>query len=1051
MHNTIKTYLLVVILFNSLTAFTGNKPEIKSILKDPYARFISFDHYLGSNCGDITDIFQDDHGYIWLAGTKCLSRFDGNRVKYYFNDWTPNSLPASKILCIEQDIPGRLWIGTANGLCRYNYEKDNFTTVIGPDTSATPSDTFYVRALLADGDSLLWMETLSGYLWKLDLHTLDIIKQLHHMAIEQPYYYYHTIYRTPDKGLWFGGRGFGPFRLYEKKDRIISAKFDHRNGKGRNYQSYDAAYLYTDKEGNFWLGALDGIFWFNENTGKFELFKSSSSWAMTEARDGNLWFGTGGGLVKYSSQTGTMTLFEHNEENPQSLPGNYIYKIYEDSYNNIWVSSGGGVSVYKPNPSGINYMFHIPGMKETPASNAITDLLQDDSGKIWIATESKGLDQFDPETNTIKHYNTSNTKGLISDNFRCLEKDNNNNLYAGLWAGKGFGKLYPSKNKFIAFTYNSLNTRNDWYNDLEFSQDGDLYLGFWGGPGLTLFDTLTGTFGRILKNKFCNWYPSRLITCLHNDSQNRLWMGTTQGGLHLYDPEKDTSVYFSKEINPRQGIDEKRIYDIREDSMGYIWIGTQGLYYWDIFKERFYKITFPENFSNPEIYGMLPYRESDIWLLSNYGLLRYSRLFDKVLDYSHLMNINFTETHSAAIQINNGNFVFGGINGIAFMNPAKIEITQKFPNVYLSSLMVFDKTKFPNLQNIENIELKHNENFFTISVGSTSWGESKQFRYYYKLEHFNQDWIEMQNNERQARFTNVPPGEYTFHVKITDNQGNVNQNTAFASITIIPPIYRTWWFITLAVLLGISVVLFIWWNRLRSFRLSLSNIELNQKLLRLQMNPHFIFNSLFAIQNYIYSNQTHKAGNYLSDFAHLIRLILDNSRHEYIYFEKEYECIDLYLKLQKLRFEDQFTYTINFSNDLKDNHYYVPPMLAQPFLENAIEHGIKNLEKEGHISVDYKLEKNNIIFIVKDNGIGLTASGKIKEKNKPEHESLAISICKKRLEILNRKNNSKILFSIREEKNNDGSIAGTTVQFKIPFKISYPYSNNNLKDKENEN
>ncbi len=1030
----IKIYLLIIILLSSLSGLTGNKPEIKSVRKDPYARFITFDHYLGKNCGDIVDIFQDDHGYYWLAGTKCLSRFDGNRVKNYVNDWTPGSLPSSKTFCIEQDILGRLWIGTANGLCRYDYGKDKFITVIGPDTNALPSDTFYIREVFADGDSLLWIETLPGYLWKFDLNTLELKNQFHHTAIGQPYYYYHAIHRGPENKLWLGGRGFGPFSLDEKNNRFQSADINIRQGDRRIYQSYDAAYFYTDRSGNFWLGALDGVFWFNDETSEFELFRPTSSWTMTEADDGSLWFGTGEGLARYSPRTGEIILFEHNEENPESLPGNYLYKVFEDNYNNIWVSTSGGISVYKPDPSGISYLFHISGMDETPASSIVTDLLQDESGNVWIATENKGLDRLDMETNTIRHFNTSNTKGLVSDKFRCLEKGINNNIYCGLWSGLGFGKLYPTKNKFALYTYNSLNTHSDWYNDLEFDRYGNLYVGFWGGPGLTVFDTLNGTFGRILKNKFCNWYPSRLITCLYNDSKNKLWMGTTQAGLHLYDPVTDTSICFSREFNPKPGIDQEKIYDIREDSMGYVWIGTRGLYYCDVETHRFRKVDFPDKFSDPEIYGLLPYRESDIWLLSNYGLLRYNRLFDKINDYSHILNIDFTETNSAAIQLRNGNFIFGGKSGIAIMNPKKIEITQKVPKVYPSSLMVFDKTKFPNLQNIRNIELRHNENFFTISIGSNSWGEDKRFRYFYKLDKFNQDWIEMQNNERLARFTNVPPGDYAFQIKIADNQGNEYKNEAIAKITIIPPVYRTWWFITAIAVIALSLASYIWWNRFKSLRLSLSNAELNQKLLRLQMNPHFIFNSLFAVQNYIYSKQTHLAGNYLSDFAHLIRLILDNSRNEYIPFEKEYKCIDLYLKLQKLRFEGHFTYTIYYDEELKNNDYYIPTMLMQPFLENAIEHGIKNLDGKGHIKLEYRLEKDGINFSVADNGIGLTASKKLKEQSNSQHESLAISICRKRLEMLNRKSKTKIKFSIKEIIKPDGSVEGTMVNFKIPFK-----------------
>ena len=202
--------------------------------------------------------------------------------------------------------------------------------------------------------------------------------------------------------------------------------------------------------------------------------------------------------------------------------------------------------------------------------------------------------------------------------------------------------------------------------------------------------------------------------------------------------------------------------------------------------------------------------------------------------------------------------------------------------------------------------------------------------------------------------------------------------------------------------------------------------------LRLQINPHFIFNSLSAIQNYIYTQQTHLAGNYLSDFAHLIRLILDNSRNELIPFEKELETIKLYLNLQKLRFENKFDYSIRVDPELNNGEYEIPPMLAQPFLENAIEHGLKNLDRKGFISIRYQWLNGMIHFELEDDGIGLVASTVHKEKTKSGHKSLAISICKERLETLRKKRGGNIAFRLEEIKTSDGKVEGTRVSFNIP-------------------
>jgi len=1026
-----KTGLLIFCLFFSYSLLSAQQPQIITTREDPYAEFIPFNKYLGKNCGTIVDIHQDRYGYIWLAGTKCLSKFDGNTVKHYFKDWTPGALPASQTNCIEEDASGRLWIGTANGLCRYNYDTDCFTKVFGPDTNPTPSDTFHIRAIYADDDSLLWLESLNGWLWKTDQQNFNVIEQYQHYPTSQPYYPYHDIYRDKRGTIWIGGRGVGPFYLDQDKGRFEGFPVSDETIVPGMKRQLDLSYFHEDASGNFWMGASGGIYLYYPDSSYFHLFMQTSSWTMTEGQDGTLWFGMGRGLGRYDQLKDELLIYEPNEENIGGLQGNYIYEVFEDNYKHVWVSTNKGVFVYQPGIKGVDYLFHIPGMNETPASSSITDLVLDTDGKVWIGTENKGVDRYDPVKHSIEHFNPENTSGLVSGNVRCIQPGEKGKIYLGLWAGKGFGKLDPVKRQFSLYTFNKNNTYSDWYNDLEFDDQGNLYVGFWGAKGLTLFDTLQEKFSRSLSEKFNLPFTSRLITCLHFH-QNKLWMGTTSGGLHKYDPETDISISYLN--NKESGLNQEKIFDIRSDEEENIWIGANGLFYVEKDSLKAKSTDQEGMLEKVEVYGLLPYKNTDVWLMTNQGLIRYNRQFNKFSEYAHIVKLNFAENNAAAILLQDGRIMFGGMNGMALVNPRELTADQTYPEVFLSSLIVFDKVKIPNLSLSDKVTLKHNENFFTLSIGSNAWGEKQGFRYLYKLEGFNPEWIEIPAEERLARFTNVRPGTYDFKVMVTEENGEEVSQATYATISVLPPFWRTWWFALLAVVLTFSLIAFIWWNRIKSLRLSLSNAELNQKLLRLQMNPHFIFNSLFAIQNYIYSKQTHMAGNYLSDFAHLIRLILENSRHEYIPFEKEFECIDLYLKLQKLRFEDQFTYNIHFDQTLIDEAYLIPPMLAQPFLENAVEHGIKHLDRQGHIAVNYELQEKHVLFTVKDDGIGLTASGKLNRESHPGHESLAISICKERFEILKRKYGGSIEFSIEEIKGPDEQVKGTCVQFRIPVK-----------------
>ena len=206
---------------------------------------------------------------------------------------------------------------------------------------------------------------------------------------------------------------------------------------------------------------------------------------------------------------------------------------------------------------------------------------------------------------------------------------------------------------------------------------------------------------------------------------------------------------------------------------------------------------------------------------------------------------------------------------------------------------------------------------------------------------------------------------------------------------------------------------------------------LEQRLLRSQMNPHFIFNSLIAIQSYIYKSEPREAGKYLSSFAKLIRAILDNSRDEFISLQKEQERLQHYMQLQSLRFDHAFDYEIKMPEELELDSISIPPMLTQPFIENAIEHGLNGLETRGKVTVDFSVENENgadasLIVRVVDNGKGFDSSdGNIKQG---DHVSLATSITKDRLQLLNRKRKQKIEFNISSEIGK-----GTTVIFSIPL------------------
>ncbi len=332
------------------------------------------------------------------------------------------------------------------------------------------------------------------------------------------------------------------------------------------------------------------------------------------------------------------------------------------------------------------------------------------------------------------------------------------------------------------------------------------------------------------------------------------------------------------------------------------------------------------------------------------------------------------------------------------------------------------------------IRLRYNQNYFSFSFTALEFSDPSNNTFAYTLENFDNDWIETSSANRLARYTNVDPGEYIFRVKAANSDGVWNDTGISVPLIIEPPFWRTNFFYGL-VLISIILLVLVW-VKYREKKIKEQNryLVLEQKLLRSQMNPHFIFNSLSSIQSFIFENNPVVAGSYLSSFAELIRSILYNSREEFITLEKEVQTLKNYLELQQLRYNKDFTYELSVDDDLEPEQVKLPPMLAQPFIENAIEHGLKDLDRTGELKISFLHVRDYLQIIVQDNGKGIEETMRLNRSRKKNHKSLATQITRERIEILN-KGRKANLYSMKIEDRIDpnGKIAGTEVTVRIPL------------------
>lgn len=298
----------------------------------------------------------------------------------------------------------------------------------------------------------------------------------------------------------------------------------------------------------------------------------------------------------------------------------------------------------------------------------------------------------------------------------------------------------------------------------------------------------------------------------------------------------------------------------------------------------------------------------------------------------------------------------------------------------------------------------------------------------------------------QITFNSLSAGNYTFQLKKTSTISNKETPVKSVEIKINQPFYKRWWF--LSSLLGVVSMLLIIYYKIKlrekekEKKLLLDQVEKEKELvflklenLRSQMNPHFIFNALNSIQDYILLNQKNLAGDYLGKFADLIRMYLYHSTKSYISLEEEITALDQYLELEKLRFEENLNYTIKTKGIIEANDIEIPTMLVQPYVENAIKHGLLHKKETGNLIIEFILEKNSSYLkcIITDNGIGRIKSVEFNKKKNPNHKSFATQANKDRLALLNFERKDKIGVEIIDLYNSDIAI-GTQVSIKIPYK-----------------
>ena len=514
---------------------------------DPYLKFDHITTKEGLSNNHILDIYQDRHGFVWIGTLDGLNRYNAYDFEIFRNDLSDSlSISGNIITSITEDSFGNLWVGTKTGLNKYTYETRGFQRYYHDDNGINTLSDNFVRDLYADANGILWIETSDGTLHKYDIVVDSLVKYKHRKPQMINSYFYHKIFEDNHGNLWLGGRNMGIFKFNKASGRFHEILADSKDATKKRER--DVTNYFLDSSGTYWISGIDGLYVFDDELEIFNKILPISTFSAQEDENGKIWFGTGAGIFVYDKKTKGFTKHWHSENNPNSLISDDVSKIMIDKSGNIWVGTNDGISIHSPTKNKFKHIYHIPVNENTPVSNYITTMLQDSKGNIWLGTDDDGVDCFDENFNRITHYGYDELSShkIISDKVSVLMEDNVGDIWVGQWSGRGFNIIDRGTNKISSYSKVDNSLKVDWYNDVLQDSKGKYWIGIWGGAGLHQFDKENGVFkdetftllNTSVKSPVKNMVIDNELIWISNSHSCFLAFNTSKRKYNMYFPEK---------------------------------------------------------------------------------------------------------------------------------------------------------------------------------------------------------------------------------------------------------------------------------------------------------------------------------------------------------------------------------------------------------------------------------------------------------------------------------------------------------------------------------
>ena len=982
------------------------------------------------------NIFKDSKGFVWISSLSGLNRYDGIEVKSYTHITDDSTSLADNHIYSKffEDENSDIWFTSLTALHKYNRRFDNFTRFKLGQIAKNGSKEF----------QLMHFDRKSKSLWLANQNTLYLISTQSQEKIRNlgtfNLTYRSDIYPTGQSGI--------VYLIMPIKDGFEARKISETKG------TLDSLFLTIDINkplfGTSSLYESDSVCWIGTTAGLYCWDLSKNPSHPTSITKEPLLEGFTINDIKSIDQnklivaTKNKGLYIINKHSLQIVGKIYtkdqkeifpfdveIDRIYIDNSFNVWLSPylGNGVFIFNLKKRKFSISLPLPSAINNKA-NFIHSLSSSKKSKSSLYALSRyGLFLLDIDNQKWRENAFFNKDLKDIDNFHLSidSKDriwvcNMDGLYMAPSFNLPFGKIKKKgEEKIIGFTY------------LKELRNGRILASSQGAGILEVDESQDKTISlKSIKIK-----PNiKRFGKIFEDSNGKIYLCGNANSVFVYEQKKGNLVLTDSitfNILPQ-------INSILEDTLSRtLWLGTSnGLF--SIYNHEYQKPFYHKKLEQIDIKGLLQDKNGDLWLSTNNGIFQYQpKPSGSLINYNKsdgLLDLEFN--HWSYTQIDSL-FFFGGRNGVSFFNPNKISPLTIKPNSIISRIFVNDESKVrknlicettgnSNLTEILHLEFPYNERTLSFTFAPLEYSAPGENTYKFYMEGVDEKPV-FSGTNKFTRYPNLPIGTHTLVVDASNSDGIFSEQPKRLKVTILPPWYLTNLAIFLWIILGISIIWGIIWIRLNRLKLDKQLAESETAVLRLQMNPHFIFNSLNSIRSYIRLQDIKSADTYLEQFSVLIRKILDSSEKSYSTLYEEKELIEDYIQAESMRFEKSFDFDFFIDSQLDPDDVLLPTMILQPFVENAIWHGLLPKKEKGKIQVNAIKGEEGLIISIQDNGVGREFhKGRTKT-----HESKGLEITQRRLALLSKKHSYPNSIKIVDLHDPDGNPVGTEVIIRIPL------------------